>query len=79
MYDGYFVNSDLLCNGIYLTYIPNIRDKNTTIESMVNQALSINEHADYEIINKAYFDNLKKCELVEVELNFKEVANASKN
>lgn len=69
MYCGYFINPNLLENGIYMSERPNLYDKHETIESLIERGKMMKDINGINFISEAYFENLKKCQLVEVCLN----------
>lgn len=67
-YRHIFVDTNLLSNGIYETIIPKLYEQETTIEMLVERAMSVRNFVGNAFIADQYFINLKLCELVEVQL-----------
>ena len=69
-YLGQFVDTNLLERGIYISEKPSIYSLDTTIDSLVNMGKMMKDMAGNSFISDSYFENLKKCELSEIEINF---------
>lgn len=64
-----FVDELLLSKGLYSTDIPRLYSTFITMESLINRAEDLNANfPDGGLICEEYFDNLKRCKLVEVTL-----------
>ena len=66
MHCGEYVNVSLLEKGIYSINQPQLYDKSTTIESLIERGKSMKLFGGELFLSDKYFDNLQKCELVEV-------------
>lgn len=67
-YLGEFIDKDLLHKGLYYTKVPNLYNKETTIDLMITNARTFKDMNGNCFINEEYFENLSKCELTEVDL-----------
>jgi len=68
MHSGRYVDTNLLEKGIYITSIPMLYSKNSTIEDLERQGrINLSYLSDLSISEK-YFENLRLCELVDVSL-----------
>lgn len=71
MHCGEYVDANLLNMGVYATtYRPFIYPKDYTIETMCNAGLLMKDMAGNNFISESYFENLRKCELVPISINF---------
>lgn len=69
MYKGIYINPNLLHDGIYETERPAMYSLATTIESLEENGREINRFTPMSnIVGESFFENLKKCELVEVSI-----------
>lgn len=68
MHCGYYVDANMLHEGIYITNKPFIYSKDETIESMIDRGRLMKDMTGANFISEKYFENLKECELVDVEL-----------
>lgn len=68
MHDGKYVDPTLLWNGIYNSPIPHIYGKDDTIKSLIGRAEMMKDMTGDSFVSKFYFENLKKCQLVDVSL-----------
>lgn len=66
MHCGRYVDANLLENGLYTCSKPFIYQKDKTIESMVKDAILLQELTGIGYITDRYFDNLKQCQLVSI-------------
>ena len=64
-----YVNANMLSEGIYSTKIPFIYSENETIETMLLKAQQVKDFTDQSFIGEEYFENLKRCRLVDVEID----------
>ena len=71
MYMGDYVDSNLLEKGIYSASEPKLYDKCTTIEWLEKRARMTVDMTGACFISERYFDNLRKCELVDVSVVIK--------
>lgn len=71
MFMGNYVDSNLLEKGIYSASEPKLYDKCTTIEGLEKQAKMLVVMTGDCFISERYFDNLRKCELVDVSVVIK--------
>jgi hypothetical protein len=69
-YLGQFVDTNLLERGIYNSEKPSIYSIDTTIDSLVDMGKMMKDMAGNSFISDSYFENLKKCELSEIEIKF---------
>jgi hypothetical protein len=67
-YLGHFVNEGLLEKGIYMTNLPSLKSKDTTIEIMVKQVEIMRDMTGGKFMSDTYFENLKQCTLLEFKL-----------
>ena len=63
MYNGEYVDVNLLNKGIYACSKPFIYDREDTIESLVDRAIKSNGVIGSLFFSKAYLANLKECTL----------------
>ena len=68
MHCGEYVDVSMLEKGVYSTNRPYLYCKDTTIESLIENAELMKSISSYLFQSDKYFDNLQKCELVEVYL-----------
>ena len=68
MFYGQYVDTNLLEKGIYTCSKPNLYSKDTTIELIEQSARMMKDVTGELFISECYFDNLRKCELVDVTL-----------
>lgn len=68
MYLGKYVDANLLGNGIYVCSKPFLYNKEETIETLINQARLVQDMISGSFFSEDYFDNLRKCQLVELVL-----------
>lgn len=66
MYNGYYVDANILDKGIYNSNTPFLYDINETIETMILKAEKIQDHMGFHHISQSYFDNLKQCQLIDI-------------
>lgn len=66
---GQFVEPNLLEEGIYLRQTPQLYSLDTTIEALIERANNVRDMTGI-IISENYFENLQKCELSLVKLDF---------
>lgn len=72
MHCGVYVDANMLVKGIYECTKPFIYDNDETIESMIETAEKLKDlFGSQYIINERYFENLKQCQLIDVELLIK--------
>lgn len=71
MRDGRFVDAIKLCDGIYYCEIPYLISKEHSIERMIEMGRKINEEEGEAVIDNKWFENLRKCELVRVNVEVK--------
>jgi hypothetical protein len=67
MYCGRFVNMSLLHKGIYESLAPVVYTHENSIQSLVDTAKAMVDGMGYSYVER-YIENLKRCELVTVEL-----------
>lgn len=67
MHCGMYVDVNLLNKGIYSASIPYIYSNETTIEFLEANARIMMSMIP-QVIYESYFDNLRKCKLVEIEI-----------
>lgn len=67
-YLGQFVDTNLLEKGIYIKDKPSIYSIDTTIESLVEMGKRMKDMNGIQFISDRYFENLKQCELSEIEV-----------
>jgi len=63
-----YVDANLLEKGIYICYKPYIYSKDETIEIMIEQGRKMKNMLGASFIPEKYFENLKQCMLVEIEI-----------
>ena len=68
MYCNQYVDANLLEKGIYVCSKPYIYTKDETIETMVERGRNIKDMLEVCFISEHYFENLKQCALVEIEI-----------
>lgn len=73
MHCGHYVDINLLEKGIYTTSKPYLFDKNETIEKMVKTAEDIQDKMGNWHFPEKYFESLKQCKLVDVQVLFQAV------
>lgn len=66
---GFFVDAALLNKGIYYTSVPCLYKDGRTIKSLVDAGKTMKDMLGHSTVSDEYFDNLKQCELVEVEIS----------
>jgi len=66
MHCGRYVDANLLEGGIYTCEKPFIYSAEETIESMIERAERLKDMAGVNFIPEKYFDNLRKCKLVDI-------------
>lgn len=66
MHCGIYVNPNLLEDGIYSSYKPFIYEKDTTIETLIEDARIAKDMTGASFISEKYFENLKQCQLVPI-------------
>lgn len=71
MYCGQYVNVNLLEKGIYACSKPFIYAKDETIETLVERGRMMKDMTGAGFISEKYFDCLKQCQLVKIELIIK--------
>lgn len=72
MHYGTYVDANMLVKGIYECTKPFIYHNDETIESMIETAEKLKDLVGSQyIVNEKYFENLKQCQLVDVELLIK--------
>lgn len=69
-YENMFVNVNLLYDGIYFTNTPELYSKDTTMEELKERIKWTIKIMDHSSFSEAYFENLLKCELTELQLSF---------
>lgn len=69
MHSGQYVDMSRLNGGIYPHHLPCTFQKDETIESLMKKGDEILLGSIFDINN--YFENLKKCELVDIEIFMK--------
>lgn len=69
MYLGTYVDTNMLQSGIYQCIIPRLYSKDTTIEFLEQQGRMLKDMSGNCIINETYFENLKQCELVDINVS----------
>lgn len=67
---GMYVDENLLSKGIYVTHKPYLKEKDTTIESMVEIAKMSKDMLGNPFVSDSYFENLQSCKLIDVTLSF---------
>jgi hypothetical protein len=67
-YLGQYVDENLSNEVIYTTSIPQLKSKDVTIEQIVERCKQMQDMAGVCFITEAYIDNLKKCELIDVQV-----------
>lgn len=72
MIGGVYVDINLLSQGIYTTSKPILLDRYDTIERMEERARKVVNMTGTQFVNEYYFENLRKCTLVDFELIKKE-------
>lgn len=65
---GMYVDANLLEKGIYTTSKPYLYSKDETIEGMVKRAEDIHQKMGSWHISEKYFESLKQCKLVDVQV-----------
>ncbi len=73
MFMGQYVDMNLLEKGIYTGSMPSLFHKDTTIEMIIEQHKMMKDIMGNLFVTDKYFDNLKECELVTMELNKRSV------
>ena len=68
MYAGNFVDQSKLGSGIYSKNIPDLYNLNTTILMLEEGGKRFQKELGTKYIPDSYFDNLRKCELVLVDV-----------
>lgn len=71
MYCNEYVDVSMLQQGIYSTNKPNLYEKTTTIESLIESGKMMKLIGGETFLSDKYFENLQKCELVECTLKLK--------
>ncbi len=67
-YCGQFVDEGQLEKGIYTTSVPLLRHEGTSIEGLVTQLGWMKDFNGETFLNQSYFDNLRQCTFVTMEL-----------
>lgn len=68
MHLGNYVDSAMLGEGIYGCEKPYIYSKDETIEAIIERVKKVQAHTGYAFMSEAYFENLRKCELVTIKI-----------
>ena len=71
VYCGQYVDFNLLSKGIYTCEVPRLFDASETIATIDKAAKLYKDLTGLTFLPDAYFDNLNKCQLVDVTLEFK--------
>jgi len=71
MHCGIYVDANLLEKGIYEISKPTLYYKDETIETITEKVRSIQHEFGLTYITEHYIENLKQCQLVDVELLIK--------
>jgi hypothetical protein len=84
MYKGQYVNSifldsgnSLFLAGMYTRETPTLYSKNETIESLIERLKRLNR-LEKTAFSDIYFDNLSKCELVKIIIEFEQPKKTTK-
>ena len=72
MHCGMYVDVNLLGKGIYTTDKPYLYNKYKTVESLIQDAEKIQEMMGSWHISEKYFESLKQCELITVNITIPE-------
>lgn len=64
-----FIDERLLQKGLYATDVPKLYSKETTIDLLIQQGRTVIDMTGNQFISEAYFENLSKCKLTEVQLS----------
>lgn len=65
---GNYVDAKMLHKGIYITDIPSVFHQDDTIDAIIDRARTV-INLGINFLNEQYFENLKQCELREIEIN----------
>lgn len=70
MHLGEYVDANSLVHGVYATSKPFIYHKDDTIETMCTRGINMVDMLGINFISETYYENLRKCELVTIKINF---------
>ena len=73
MYGNIFVDLGMLEKGIYGRDIPSIFEAKETMETLTNRFLAMKDYTGKCFLSETYFENLKECELVDIEIIIKNI------
>jgi len=68
MYMGEYVDITLLGKGIYVNSIPSIYSSEETMDTLIAKYRTVFGMTNSDFINEAYFDNLRLCVLMPIEI-----------
>lgn len=68
MYCGQYVDVNLLNNGIYTSSKPFLYSQYQTIEGLLEAGKNVNDMTGSTFLTELYFENLKQCDLVYVDI-----------
>jgi len=71
MCNGVYTDVALLDKGIYTTQKPTIYSKDETIEYLILRGRTMKDIVGNCFISEEYFENLSKCELVDITISIK--------
>jgi len=66
MHGDTLIDSTMLCEGLYQTSVPCVYSLDTTMNILMDRGRSMQDKLGTPFVPQAYFDNLIKCELIEV-------------
>lgn len=62
----HFVDTNLLCRGVYTSEKPTLYEEAETIDTLIDRANMLRDAHGANFVPDSYLENLKKCELVSV-------------
>ncbi len=68
MYNGMYVDVNLLEKGIYTKSTPFLYSVDETIDTLLERAFKIQDMAGHHHVSAKYFENLRQCSMIEVEV-----------
>lgn len=66
MYNNHYVDEYSLHKGIYIREIPILYKEDKTIEELIFERKSLDVLIGKDFYSDTYFDNLEKCQLIDV-------------